>query len=166
MCGLISEPELRPGLSPVNFSSAPGALTTRGRPNKGPADVYPLLKPQELPHPGLAEGLEQLARLQQRPLPPRGQPHQGGLAEVCLVSALEAALEKAPQTRNFLEEELPRVSISCQAGFEPGGVHDDARVRPQQVGLAEGLPRRVRNLLGPRSSAAFTAASGKLQPSA
>ena len=66
--------------------------------------------------------------LQQRPLPPRGQPHQGGLAEVCLVSALEAALEKAPQTRKFLEEELPRVSISCQAGFEPGGVHDDARM--------------------------------------
>ena len=43
-------------------------------------------------------------------------------------AALEAALEKAPQTRNFLEEELPRASISCQAGFEPGGVHDDARM--------------------------------------
>ena len=47
------------------------------------------------------------------------------LSNECLVTALEAALEKAPQTRNFLEEELPRVSISCQAGFEPGGVHDD-----------------------------------------
>ena len=40
------------------------------------------------------------------------------------------------------------------------------REQPQQVGLAEGLPRRVRNLLGPQSSAAFTAASGELQPSA
>ena len=151
-----------------------GPPTLRGRPNKGPADDYPPSKLQKLPHPGLAEGLEQLARLQQRPLPPRGQPHQGGLAEVCLVSALEAALEKAPQTRKFLEEELPRVSISCQAGFEPGGVHNDAperphlrpaegpkqptelhqrpsspRARPQQVGLAEVLPGRVQNLLGP-----------------
>ena len=106
--------------------------------------------------------------LQQRPLPPRGQPHQGGLAEVCLVSALEAALEKAPQTRNFLEEELPRVSISCQAGFEPGGVltsrgrpHKgladgyllpEPRGQPQQLGLAEVLPGRVRNLPGLRTS--------------
>ena len=46
------------------------------------------------------------------------------LSNECLVTALEAALEKAPQTRYFLEEELPRVSISCQAGFEPGGVHN------------------------------------------
>ena len=104
--------------------------------------------------------------LQQRPLPPREQPHQGGLAEVCLVTALEAALEKAPQTRNFLEEELPRVSISCQAGFEPGGVHNDAREWPHQAGLtdvkidlAEVLPGRVRNLPGPQSSS-------ELQPSA
>ena len=56
------------------------------------------------------------------------------LSNECLVTALEAALEKAPQTRKFLEEELPRVSISCQAGFEPGGVHNvlhDARGGPQ-----------------------------------
>ena len=36
-------------------------------------------------------------------------------------SAIEAGLWKAPQTRKFLEEDLPRVSVSCQAGFEPGG---------------------------------------------
>ena len=48
------------------------------------------------------------------------------LSNDCLITALEAALEKAPQTRKFLEEELPRVSISCQAGFKPGGDHDDA----------------------------------------
>ena len=80
-------------------------------------------------------------------------------------AALEAALEKAPQTRNFLEEELPRVSISCQAGFEPGrvmtsrgrphkGLADgyllpEPRGQPQQMGLAEVLPGRVRNLPGP-----------------
>ena len=44
------------------------------------------------------------------------------LSNECLITALEAALEKAPQTRKFLEEELPRVSISCQAGLEPGGL--------------------------------------------
>ena len=109
MCGLNSEPDSRPGLSPVNPSSTPGALTSRGRPPKGPADGYLLPEPQERPHPGSAEGPKQ-PMLQQRPLLPREQ--------------------------------------------------------PQQVGLAEGLPRRVRNLLGPRSSAAFTAASGELQPSA
>ena len=48
------------------------------------------------------------------------------LSNECLVAALEAAMEKAPQTRKFLEEQLPRVSISCQAGFKPGGVHDNA----------------------------------------
>ena len=59
MCGLTSKPESRPGLSPINFSSAPGALTSRGRPNKGPADVYLPAKPSsppKLPQPGLAEG--------------------------------------------------------------------------------------------------------------
>ena len=109
MCGLNPEPDSRPGLSPVNPSSTPGALTSRGRPNKGPADGYLLPEPQERPHPGSAEGPKQ-PMLQQRPSPPREQPHQVGLAEV--------------------------------------------------------LPRRVRNLLGPRSSAAFTTASGELQPSA
>ena len=36
-------------------------------------------------------------------------------------SALEANLRKAPQTKKFLEEVLPRVSIPCQAGVESGG---------------------------------------------
>ena len=107
LCGLNSEPDSRPGLSPVNPSSTPGALTSRGWPNKGSADVYPPSKLREQPQPGFAEGLEQPV-LQLRPLPPRGLPHQGGFAEVCLVSALEAALEKAPQTRNFLEACLPK----------------------------------------------------------
>ena len=154
-----------------------GALTNQGRPNKGPANAHPLPKPMQLalslssprrrPQEGSAEGLEQPV-LQQMPLPPRGQPLQGGLAEVCLLSALEAALEKAPQTRNFLEEDLPRVSVSCQAGFKPGGVltsrgrpHKgladgyllpEPRGQPQQLGLAEVLPERVRNLSGPRPS--------------
>ena len=69
MCGLNLEPDSRPGLSPVNPSSTPGALTSRGQPNKGPADDYPPSKPQGLPNPGLAEGPKQLL-LQQRPLPP------------------------------------------------------------------------------------------------
>ena len=34
-------------------------------------------------------------------------------------AALEAALGKAPQIRNLLEEELPRASISCLAGPGP-----------------------------------------------
>ena len=109
MCGLIPEPESRPGLSPVYPSSTPGALMSRGRPNKGPVDDYLLPEPQERPHLGSAEGPKQ-PMLQQRPSPPGEQPHQVGLAEV--------------------------------------------------------LPRRVRNLLGPRSSAAFMAASSQLQPSA
>ena len=72
---------------------------------------------------------------------------------------LRLALEKAPQTRKFLEEDLPRVSISCQAGIEPGyalesrglpnpgladvhfspGLHTSRpQVQPQQKGLADG----------------------------
>ena len=52
MYGLTSEPESRLGLSPVNFSSAPGALMTRGWPHQvGLAEVLPrrvrnLLGPQ------------------------------------------------------------------------------------------------------------------------
>ena len=80
-CGLIMEPDSRPGLSPVNSSCTTGALTLRGRPTKGPADVYPQPKPRVQPHPGLAEDPKQPV-LHQRPLPPREQPHQGGLAEV------------------------------------------------------------------------------------
>ena len=58
MCGLNPEPDLRPDLSPVNPSSTPGALTSRGRPNKGPADGYLLPEPREQPHQlGLAEVL-------------------------------------------------------------------------------------------------------------
>ena len=58
MCGLNPEPDSRPGLSPVNPSSTPGALTSRGRPNKGPADGYLLPEPREQPHQlGLAEVL-------------------------------------------------------------------------------------------------------------
>ena len=80
MCGLIPEPDSTPGLSPVNPSSTPGALTSRGRPLKGPAEGYLLPEPQERPHPGSAEGPKQ-PMLQQRPLPLREQPQQVGLAE-------------------------------------------------------------------------------------
>ena len=45
MCGLNPEPDLRPDLSPVNHSSTPGALTSRGQPNIGPADGYLLPEP-------------------------------------------------------------------------------------------------------------------------
>ena len=107
MFGLNPEQVLRPSSNPVNPLSTPGVLTSRGWPNKGPADVYLPSSPPKLPHPGLAEGsqlpvqlpqeLPSLSRelpsprpaicpkqpvLQQRPLPPREQPHQVGLAEV------------------------------------------------------------------------------------
>ena len=81
MCGHILEPDSRPGLRPVNATSAP---TSGGRSNKGPADGYPLPKPQKRPHPGLAEGSKQPKKLQRRPSPPREWPHQVGLAEVLL----------------------------------------------------------------------------------
>ena len=71
MCGLNLEPDSRPGLSPVNPSSTPGALTSRGWPNKGPADVYPPPKQREQPHPGLAEGPKQPRKLSQKPPSPR-----------------------------------------------------------------------------------------------
>merc|ERR1711867_336508 len=38
MCGLNPEPDLRPDPSYANHSSNPGALKSRGRPNKGPSD--------------------------------------------------------------------------------------------------------------------------------
>ena len=75
MCGHIPEPESRPSLSLVNPSSTPGALTSRGRPNKGPADVYPPPKPREQPHPGLAEGLGQPRKLSWKPPSLRERPH-------------------------------------------------------------------------------------------
>ena len=40
-----------------------------------------------------------------------------------VVAAIEAGLRRAPQTRKFLVEDLPRVSVPCQAGFEPGGAY-------------------------------------------
>ena len=52
-----------------------GPPMSRGRPNKGPADGYPLPKPQERPHPGLAEGPEQPEKLPQKPPSPRERPH-------------------------------------------------------------------------------------------
>ena len=91
MSGLILEPDSRLGQRPVNASGASANVSTgtlpasglsRGRPNKGPADDYPKPKPQEQPHPGLAEGPKQPKELHQRPWPPREWPHQMGLAEV------------------------------------------------------------------------------------
>ena len=55
-----------------------------------------------------------------------------------VVAAIEAGLRRAPQTRKFLEEDLPRVSVPCQAGFEPRGAFK-SRVRPPQMGLADAL---------------------------
>ena len=40
-----------------------------------------------------------------------------------VVAAIEAGLRKAPQTKKFLEEDLPRGSVPCRAGFEPGGAY-------------------------------------------
>ena len=101
MCGLIPEPESRPGLSPVNPSSTPGALTSRGRPNKGPAEVY--LFPRTcglITEPDSRPGLSPVnsscttGALTSRGRPTKGpadvyplpklrvQPHQVGLAEV------------------------------------------------------------------------------------
>ena len=76
-------------------------------------------------------------------LEPRGLPLQRGFAEVCLLSALEAAMEKAPQTRNFLEEDLPRVSVSCQAGFEPGGALEPRGRHPQKGSANDHLPAQA-----------------------
>ena len=84
MCGHVLEPDSRPGLRPVNASGAsanvptgtlPASGLSRGWPNKGPADGYPKPKPQEWPHPGLAEGPEQLKKLPQKPPSPRERPH-------------------------------------------------------------------------------------------
>ena len=75
MCGLNPEPDLRPDLSPVNPSSTPGALTSRGRPNKGPADGYLLPEPREQPHQlGLAEVLP--GRVRNLPGPRSSKPRE------------------------------------------------------------------------------------------
>ena len=66
-------------------------------------------------------------------------------------SALEANLWKAPQTKKFLEEVLPRVSIPCQAGFESGGAYRP-RVLPHQGGQPEVMTGQAHYLPGSSSS--------------
>ena len=104
MCGPNPEPELRPGLSPVNPYSILGALMSRGRPHKGPADDHLLPEPRGQPQQvGLTEVLPGRVRnlpgprtsrhlepsdaprqplLQQRAAPPQVQTQQMGLADV------------------------------------------------------------------------------------
>ena len=150
MCGLIPEPESRPGLSPVYPSSTPGALTSRGRPNKGPAEVY--LYPRMcglIMEPDSRPGLSPVnSSSTPGALTSRGRPNKGP-ADVYLLPE--------PQERPHPgSAEGPKQPMLQQ---RPLPLHE----QPNQVGLAEVLPRRVRNLLGPQSSAAFMAASGELQ---
>ena len=152
MCGHIPEPESRPGLSPVNPSSTPGALTSRGRPNKGPADVYPLPKPKEQPHSGLAEGPKQPRKLSQKPPSPRERPHPRSAD----------GPTTTPVTPTGEPRERPHLR-PAEGLEQPKKLHRrplPPREQPHQVGLAEVLPRRVRNLLGPRTSAPYTSAPG------
>ena len=74
---------------------------------------------------------------------------QARAAEV--VAAIQAGLRKAPQTRKFLEEELPRVAVPCQAGFESGGASrpPDALVHPHLLGVARVVPGQAYYLPGP-----------------
>ena len=161
MCGLNPEHVLRPGFSPVDPSSIPGVLTSRGWPNKGPADDYPPSKLQKLPHPGLAEGQKQPVQLQQRPLPPRKLPHLG-LAEgselpVQLPQKLPLSREQ-PRLRPAVCSKQPMLQqrSSSPRGRPPKGLADGhhlpvPRGQPQQVGFAEVLPGRLLNLPGPRT---------------
>ena len=130
MCRLNPEPNLRPDLSPANHSSNPGPLMSRGWPHKGPADDH--LLPE-----------------------PRGQPQQVGLAEV-----LPGRVRNLPGPRTSRPLERPNDG-SPDAPRQPmlQQMAAPSRVQPQQVGLAEVLPGRVRNLPGPRTSS-------ELQPSA
>ena len=66
-------------------------------------------------------------------------------------SALEANLWKAPQTKKFLEEVLPRVSVPCQAGSESGGAYRPW-VLPHQGGQPEVMTGQARYLPGSSSS--------------
>ena len=136
MCGLNLEPNLRSVLCPANHSSNPGPLMSRGRPHKGPADDH--LLPE-----------------------PRGQPQQVGFAEVLpervrnLSGPRPSEPRVQPQQLGLADD--PRQPMLQQMAAPP-------QAWPQQVGLAEVLPGRVRNLPVPRSSAASTAASSELQP--
>ena len=124
MCGLDPEPDLRPDLSPVNPSSTPGALMSQGRPNKGPADGYLLPEPQE-------------------------QPHQLGLAEV-----LPGRVRNLPGPRTSKPQKRPH-SGSADGPRQPMLQQRSLpkpREQPHQLGLAEVLPGRGRNLPGLRSS--------------
>ena len=136
MCGLNPEHVLRPGFSPVDPSSIPGVLTSRGQPNKGPADDYPPSKPQKLPHPGLAEGSELPVQLPQKLPLSREQPRPR--PAVCSKQPMLQQRSSSPRGRP------PK-------GPADGHLLPEPRGQPQQVGLAEVLPGRVRNLLGPRS---------------
>ena len=66
-------------------------------------------------------------------------------------AAIEAGLRKAPQTKKFLEEVLPRVSVPCQAGFESGGAYRP-RVLPHQGGQPEVMTGQAHYLPGSSSS--------------
>ena len=74
---------------------------------------------------------------------------QARAAEV--VAAIQAGLRKAPQTRRFLEEELPRVAVPCQAGLESGGASmpPDALVHPHLLGVAGVVSVQAPCLPGP-----------------
>ena len=125
----------------------------RGRPNKGSAEGYPLPKPQERPHPGLAEGPEQPGKLSQKPPSPRERPHPRSAD----------GLTTTPVTPTGEPRERPHLR-PAEGLEQPKKLHRrplPPREQPHQVGLAEVLPRRVRNLLGPRSSAASMPAEGR-----
>ena len=124
MCGHVLEPDSRLGLSVPAGTLPVSGLPRRLRYFLGPR--LPLQPPKELwqgsstsreqPHPGLAEDPKQPV-LQQRPLPPREQPHQGGLAEVL-----------PRRVRNLLGPHTSAAIICTtrsQPGFEPGSVHVD-----------------------------------------
>ena len=149
MCGLNPEHVLRPGFSPVDPSSIPGVLTSRGRPNKGPADDYPPSKLQKLPHPGLAEGSELPVQLPQELPLSREQPSPR--PAVCSKQPMLQQRSSSPQGRP------PKGPADSHLLPEPRG-------QPQQVGLAEVLPGRVRNLPGPRTSRQLEPSDAPRQP--
>ena len=103
---------------------------SRGRPNKGPADGYPLPKPQERPHPGLAEGPKQPEKLPQKPLSPREWPRprlaEGGASlELSLVmltlffTTLLLALCCVPTNVRTSAKTMSCRFYSCSFGLRP-----------------------------------------------
>ena len=137
----------------------------------------------ERPNNGSAEGPEQPKELCQGPPTSRGQ-HQLGSAVDSELIRLPSAFSRSRLGLNKLQQgsstsqerpnkgsadgyPLPKPQERPHPGSAEGPKQpmlqqrpSPPREQPHQVGLAEVLPRRVRNLLGPRSLAAFTSASG------